>query len=524
MTETWHPDESQLVPLVDGELHPAEAARLERHVSGCPECRARVAGYRTVYGAYRSAVRASSPAPPEPWSDLHGRFCEMDAGRVLSRPQPSFRVNRSWMAVAASVLIGILVIRLATDTKLSAAELLRTASAVEVRATPPKKIRVKTRKAVYVRPATRGTESELASMFRRANYNWEEPLSARSFAAWRDTLAEKDDSVRVLNQTEWGRERFYRITTTTPAGELAEASITIRAADMRAVQEQLKFRNNEWVEITEAPESEAPNATPLPPVSVAEEPRQAPRPVTASDELKVVAALHAIGADLGDPVEVTREADRIVVSALAADGDRQAQIRAAVNGLRGVELRFEQPEAVRSAPLARRALEAEGPKNSALLDRLSAQLGSRSTVENFTNHVMDLSEAALARAAALRSLATRFPAEVEAAMSEADLATLRSIRATHSKHLLASVRQLNEVIRPVAKPQPAEAVTFEDWQSGTASVLKAAQNVDRTITNSLAGAGPVGDPDSALRQLGAAAADFNARVAALHTTLAGARP
>src|SRR5687768_14455356 len=150
MTETWHPDESQLVPLVDGELHPAEAARLEQHVSGCPECRARVAGYRTVYGAYRSAVRASSPAPPEPWADLRGRFREMDAGRVLSRRQPSFRVNKQWMAVAASVLIGVIVLRLATETTVSAAELLRNASAAEVRATPPKKIRVKTRKAIYV--------------------------------------------------------------------------------------------------------------------------------------------------------------------------------------------------------------------------------------------------------------------------------------------------------------------------------------------------------------------------------------
>ena len=171
MTETWHPDESQLVPLVDGELHPVEAARLEQHIAGCPECQARVAGYRTVYGAYRSAIRASAPAPPEPWADLRDRFREMDAGRVLSRRQPPFRVNRRWMAVAASVLIGVILLRLATETTLSAAELLRNASAAEVRTAPPKKIRVKTKRAVYVRPATRGTESELATLFRRA-WTW----------------------------------------------------------------------------------------------------------------------------------------------------------------------------------------------------------------------------------------------------------------------------------------------------------------------------------------------------------------
>jgi hypothetical protein len=526
MTETWHPDESQLVPLVDGELHPAEATRLEQHVARCPECRDKVAAYRSLYGVYRSTVRATAPTPPQPWADLRSKFHELDAGRVLSRRQPSFRVNRRWMAVAASVLIGALVVKLATDTKLSAAELLRSASAAEVRSTPTKKIRVKTRKAIYVRPATRGAESELASLFRRANYNWDEPLSARSFAAWRDALPQKDDTVRVLNQTEWGRERFYRITTSTPQGELAEASITIRAADMRAVQEELKFRNDELVEITEAGETvETPSAVPsAPPDALADQPRPAARPVTASDELKVVAALHAIGADLGDPVEVKREPERIVVSSLATDPERQAQLRSAVGSLHGVQLQFEQPEMVRSAADSRRPAEAEGPKPSALLERLTATLGSRNTVENFTNHVMDLSEAALARAAALRSLAVRFPAEVESTLSEADRTVLQGIRATHSKHLLAGVRQLNDVIQPVVKPPQTGAIAFEDWQTGTASVLKAAQDVDRTITNSLAGAGPVEDPDTALRQLAAAAADFNARVAALHTTVAGARP
>jgi hypothetical protein len=135
---------------------------------------------------------------------------------------------------------------------------------------------------------------------------------------------------------------------------------------------------------------------------------------------------------------------------------------------------------------------------------------------------MDTSEAALARAHALRALASRFPPAVEAALRAEDKATLHSIRVDHTKHLLASVRQLTEALKPVAQSgqNAQDAGPYADWQTGTEAVLGAAQTVDRSLTNALAGSGAMEDPDAALKGLAAAAGDLQASAAALQDVVA----
>lgn len=530
MSKAWHPDESQLLSFADGELDRPEAGAIERHLSECSDCRATVEAFRASYAAYASTTKRGMPPPPRPWVNLRTELKRLDAGRVPSRRQPFFRVDLRWMAGAAALVVGAFIFRLSSGT-VSAAELLRDASAAEVQrpAQPKRSIRVKTRRAVFTRPAAvrpAESEPEIAGLFKAANYSWEEPLSARSFARWRNQLNRKVDGVRILRDSEFGRGRHYRITTSTGEGVLEQASITIRASDLRAVHETFRFRNNEEVEITEEPVVR--NWKPFPPEQLAEEPSvprrpEAPRPLTPADELKVIAALHAIGADLGEPVEVTRTDSSIVVSALATDAERQSQIRTALSGLSYVDLRFEQPESVRTDALQlRRAPEAGPPKSNALLELLAGKLGSRSTVENFTNHTLDLSETALARAHALRSLAERFPPDAERQLSRDDTAVLQRIQATHTKYLLAAVRQLSELLQPLAAeslPQ-GDAASFYNWQAGAEIVLDAARRVDRTLTNALAGSGVVEDPDEALTNLARAASDLHGRVAALQTVVA----
>ncbi|HYO83356.1 MAG TPA: carboxypeptidase-like regulatory domain-containing protein, partial [Bryobacteraceae bacterium] len=364
------------------------------------------------------------------------------------------------MAIAASVVLAIFLFRLTSETTVSAAELLRDATAAETRKPEVrvKRLKVRTRKGVFIRPTRDVAASELAARFSSAGYDWNDPLSARAFASWRDTLAEKDDRVRLLYNSEFGSGRFYRVTTSTPAGDLAEASITIRAADLQAVHEAFRFRDNETVEITEEPEHTQQPSRLLPPELRATDANRgqqdqtitASRPVTAADEVQVLAALHSIGADLGEPVEVRRERSELVVVALAPSPDRQAQIRAALSTLPFVSLRFENPEPVASSQGEQRIAEAEAPRVNAFVDLLGTRLGSRNTVENFTNHVLDLSEAALARAHALRRLAERFPPETEAALPADAGEKLGAMRRAHSDKLMAGVRQLMEVIAPVA--------------------------------------------------------------------------
>ena len=60
-------------------------------------------------------------------------------------------------------------------------------------------------------------------------------------------------------------------------------------------------------------------------------------------EVKVVAALHKLGADLGEPIEWTRDSKgRVIVTGTAIGGGRRGEIQAALSSIAGVQLKFEE--------------------------------------------------------------------------------------------------------------------------------------------------------------------------------------
>jgi hypothetical protein len=103
-----------------------------------------------------------------------------------------------------------------------AAELLKKASArAEAQPARPRRIRIQTAtrkltRVVGVRPAAAAApEDALAAMFRSANYSWDDPLSAKSFQAWREALPRKSDEVSEAGgaatiRTSTDRESFAR--------------------------------------------------------------------------------------------------------------------------------------------------------------------------------------------------------------------------------------------------------------------------------------------------------------------------
>ncbi len=79
---------------LEGELAPAEAERLERHIHACPACRHVVATYRQLF-----AAMARPAIPPVP-----SGF----AARVLARIESAQRRRRAWQAVALTA--GLLLV------------------------------------------------------------------------------------------------------------------------------------------------------------------------------------------------------------------------------------------------------------------------------------------------------------------------------------------------------------------------------------------------------------------------------
>jgi hypothetical protein len=421
-----------------------------------------------------------------------------------------------WGAVAAAAAFAFIAWQLSTRQTVSAAELLERASVRERSAPVQRQIEVRTarqslrRPAVSTRAAT-SAEADLRSRFEAARFSWEDPLSARSFAAWRGQLAEKTDDVRIMNSGVFGPGRYYQIRTTTSDGELAEATITLRAADMLAVRERLQFRNAEWVEITEAagetqvpapdpqiatetPRHDAPAAVPAPGT-----------PATPADELRVLAALRSLGADLGEPVGVRRDeaTGKVVVSMLGLGAAREEQIRAAIADLPNVVIQAEQPEAMRPpSSVARRGAAARTNRE------LESRVGTGPVLENFVNDVLDHSDGVLARAHALRNLAARFPPENEAQLTAADKAVLQGLAQDHLRVLAQHTGRLRVLLKPFLGDAQPGARNPGSWQEEAAGLVSSAQSLDAILSEYVAGSG--GNAD----RVAAALVDLERRITA----------
>jgi len=107
--------ETELTPLLDGELEPAVAVAVRRHLADCPRCARRLATLETVRAVVAGArpegsARAADGDAPG-WAALERRLLAADEERRPSgRPAPGPRSRRRWMPgrgpwkLAASIL------------------------------------------------------------------------------------------------------------------------------------------------------------------------------------------------------------------------------------------------------------------------------------------------------------------------------------------------------------------------------------------------------------------------------------
>jgi anti-sigma factor RsiW len=104
-----------IAEFVDGTLDPARQRELERHVEGCPSCRALVADLKSIQAAAFTLDRAE--LPPHILPALHARLDDERArprGRLLAFPG-SRTARLAWLTAAAALVAmttaGILSLR-----------------------------------------------------------------------------------------------------------------------------------------------------------------------------------------------------------------------------------------------------------------------------------------------------------------------------------------------------------------------------------------------------------------------------
>jgi hypothetical protein len=230
------------------------------------------------------------------------------------------------------------------------------------------------------------------------------------------------------------------------------------------------------------------------------------------DELSVIAALNRIGADLGDPIEVARTHDGIVVTCWGVDAGRVREIRAALAGLPRVAVELSpKPNAVAAgAPL-----EVAGAPPAATGAGLERQFDSPAAYDRFVDGLLTNSEALMARAHALRRLATRFPPGVEAVMNPHSRALLESIRRQHESALGHEVAALDRATQPYlapSAPAPAATIVPEAWQARAIRLFAESEQVDRLLSAVAAGAQGATIAEASPASLSAALAKLKADV------------
>ena len=506
-----HPDEGVLLRYLDGELKGRQTRQVRAHLEACWQCRAATGELQGTVAECvryrRNVLEAHLPPAPHPWPDLYREFDRIDAAEAgrswAARMLGVLRAPtlRPWAvgAAAAAVLVFAIVYQFRQTPAVQAATLLKRAvAAADARpANPARRIQLRTPRHTIRRTVGRPAQpldpaaEALAAKFRAARYDWDDPLSARAFQDWRDSLGNRRDEVAAVPEG-------YRIQTVADRGELESASLTLREVDLEPVEAHLEFRDHESVDVTELPDTSTPDGVPPavttiePPVRHAEPSRPAAplsgAPAPVSEELQVVAALHEIGADLGDPLEIKVSGGRVLVSGVGIPAQRQRQIREALGRIPDVTVDFNEPAAAAEPPQpAEPDIAAGGGPTPAVQTRIEKQLGGHAAFERFSNRLLDRKEAMLAQAYALADLARRFPAGAEASLDARGRGVLNGMALDYAAAIAREAAEIQRVVEPVlprAAPPPAPGPE-PSWQAEAAAVLQSANRVDQLLTATL---------------------------------------
>ena len=512
-----HLEDEQLLRYADGESPARDAAAIRSHLEACWQCREQLEQLQNTVGEcvrYRKNIlQRHLPPPPAPWTDIYRGFGEIDEALA----QVSFRERiaqalrgpaysaRRWAAVAVTVMaVCVLYYRFRQAPAVQAAELLRKAvAAADAHPGKPRRTQIRTKDRIL----SPGALSSLQVLFHQAHYDWDDPLSAKSYQAWRDTLVDRREEVTEERDS-------YRIRTDTGSGELMAATLTIRTQDLRPVEERFEFRNREWVEITELP-GEAP------PVLIAGaegnkgdnhikvSPSTPPASATIGDELHVLASLHRVGADLGDPIEVSRAGGDILVAGVGIAPQRQQEIHDALGAQKHVVVRFSEPAPARPEP------EREATQDIQQFQaQMAEQIGGRVDFLQLAAQVLDLSEPMMARAYALRRLAERIPTEVEAELSAQDRQLLKSLQQEHIDALRRQTAEIDRLLRPALESVSGAPRSSPDSiaHSSAEELFQSARRVEKLLAVMFGAAPPESPGDQVPSQLLSSLAQLRARV------------
>jgi hypothetical protein len=498
-----HIGDADLIQFADGELPVKAVTAAETHLRTCNKCRARLdqlKGGAAAYDEYHSHFLKPALGLPQEWSSLHDRLESFEKPPHRWLPPATM-----WWAAAVlagcAILIGWLLYHQTPAQRMQ--QVL--ARALVVQTTPHRRLLIIANGRSWYRAATLEDETarrpaadqpgleDTRALFVKANYSWDDPLSARSFAAWRKQLTNKRDQVLSIQDRD-GNNRFYRLQTETPTGVLRSAALTLRADTLNPVRGAFHFEHQNAVIIDDA--GEMPE---LPKELETKKNQPVERPpvikeVSPAEELRVFSALNAIGADVGEPVTVNIDTSKqqIVIVGLGLPADRERQIRQALAPISNLTMRFTSGQPVGTGNEPPRAASYASNNSAPLRHTLEAQAGGAQQLQQLTDKALDASAAILAQANALHVLSQKFPPSVAATFSPPEQETLRSLRRRHAVAIEQATAELKDTLKPLINSTTAtidetQSQPATSWEVGAAQLYEQAKLLDASLGRILAG-------------------------------------
>ena len=464
MPEIEHPTEELLSALFEEQLPAAEVEHLLAHLDSCRICEQRIGLIEPALARYqrcRELIGLRLPKPPRPWGNILAEMQKVERARraVPRLEEKRGRLRPAWVGVlAAAILVGAILFLPQRGSELRADTLLLKARGASQRRTPNSRLRVRTPRSSFLRPAVlSGTTPEVQEMgaigsrFAAAHYNWSDPLSASAYANWRAQIVH-----RTVEVSEHDGQSTIR--TVASGGAIAEASLTLDATNLSPVNARFVFSAEDWVEIAAAPDAPA-ELRPLasaPGDAVVTQPESAVERSIPEREVLTRLAVDRLGAAAGEPIDVNVEPDgRIVVTPYRVGKQREIQLRASLQGIERVTLR--------------------SPEASERQEEFPASLAG-------ADPAIDASNAIASRAHLLSQFAERFPAETEAGLTPASRRDLRDMRVRQARALEGDIDALVRVLAQ-ARPLRLSASELPDGNPVPKALLESAVAVNRMVAS-----------------------------------------
>jgi len=550
--KVFHPTERELLMAADGELIPHEHDAIRRHLETCWDCRARMAEIEGTITQYvqlrRRELDAVIPPIDGPKAELERLLQAKAIEAPATEQQGWIRHLASWQLfprpiwISATAAVTILFVLISTTfaPTLSASLLINRAVKTQSQGEHHYQVieyHVGSRK--WVRQPARQTKSkniavadpELDTLSRRLAFDLSDPLNALQFARWRNALSHKTDSINHVG------DNLELTTENRGAGEILRARFVVREHDYWPIAERLETRQGDLITIAEVTPTEFPSAYPVSRipermlVNPSNESAALPKPTRAElaqSELMARVALHQIGADMGEELQVQPDSRAILIVGRTESRSREKQIKQVLDTVPLVhtDLRpLGTPSVPRMTHLQTSGAISPNAPTIPLEQQLATAIPSFDERVEFVNAILTSAESATEHAWALQHLAKRYDERQIRLLSPSSKQMLNLLVQSHEEALRRELDHIDsEISRILGNSHTAisQRDTSESWQQSANITLLSVRSLHETILTSMSGANgneTIPSTEEAAQELRRRLIDSKSAVAALQQSI-----